>query len=142
MQLKPFSVRKPFTFSSLKDIHFRFNLMYAFMNTPKLLSFRIGSLTIVGVGRGAVEVFIITIPRRRHIIHGQAAVYAAVVAVGVRLVGVIGHLVVRSTDRGRGGRLKGIAVHNILIWFLAIWKCRNAEKGFGEKGEQQIELVA
>jgi len=77
-------------------------------------------LTVEGVGRGSVEVFIITVRRRRHIIHGQAAVYAAVVAVGGWLGGVIGHLVVRSTDRGRGGRLKGIAMHNILIWFLAI----------------------
>jgi len=75
---------------------------------------------VEGVGSGSVEVFIITVRRRRHIIHGQAAVYAAVVAVGGWLGGVIGHLVVRSTDRGRGGRLKGIAMHNILIWFLAI----------------------
>lgn len=78
-------------------------------------------LTVVGEGggRGWVEIALITVRRPRHKIHGQPAV--AAVDLGGWLGGVAGNLVVRSTDRGRGGRLKGVAVHNVLIWFLAIW---------------------
>lgn len=80
-------------------------------------------LTVVWHGRCCVVAIALIIARRRcRIIHGQATRKAVVGdgRRGRRCCLVIGYLMLWSADRAVGGRFKGIAMHNILIWFFTI----------------------